>query len=167
MALASKPTADCYALVTKTVAAHSGHLSSDAARQIGAYLGRCVYLIDAYSDITCDIRCGAYNPFAYLAGSTKHSIWSRASEVLHNYLDSEKQQLEDVLKHVPELVRTKWSRIMRSFTHRMFKNSSGRLNMCCVMPCGDCQVGCDGEDCGNCLGCICVCMCCAACSRGC
>ncbi len=51
-------------------------------RKIGFYLGKFIYLMDAYEDLEKDIRRNAYNPWASF-GETRLAVHAKAQEVLN------------------------------------------------------------------------------------
>ncbi len=57
-------------------------------QQIGYYLGRWIYLIDAADDLESDLRSGAFNPFAALqkGGKPLSEIHNYANQVLNGTL---------------------------------------------------------------------------------
>ena len=54
---------------------------SETLRQLGFYLGKFIYLMDAYEDLEKDIRKGAYNPWRAFGGLRK-DVADRAQEAL-------------------------------------------------------------------------------------
>ena len=58
---------------------------SPTLRQIGFYLGKFIYLMDAYEDLEDDIRSGSYNPFT-VWGNTRMAVADRVQEALTQVL---------------------------------------------------------------------------------
>lgn len=54
---------------------------SDTLRQLGFYLGKFIYLMDAYEDLEKDIKKDAYNPWTAF-GSLRRQVADRAQEAL-------------------------------------------------------------------------------------
>ena len=57
---------------------------SEYLRQLGFYLGKFIYLMDAYDDLDKDERDGSYNPLRQLikAGWSKEQIEAKAYDML-------------------------------------------------------------------------------------
>lgn len=72
------------------IAAERESTASDGRvlQQIGYYLGRWIYLIDAADDLESDLRSGAFNPFSALqkAGKPIPEIQNYANQVLNGTL---------------------------------------------------------------------------------
>ena len=49
-------------------------------RTVGSYLGKYIYLMDAYDDVERDMRRGQYNPFAEMSGEEDFAL--RAKEIM-------------------------------------------------------------------------------------
>ena len=77
-------TADCFGRLMQGVASYGLEgVNARVASECGYHIGRFIYIIDALDDFRDDARAGNYNPLLCRYGSA-----------------------EDVLPHVPEIVRT-------------------------------------------------------------
>ena len=53
--------------------------------KIGFYLGKYIYLLDAYEDIEKDIKSGAYNPFKEIYHNDDLDVYKRQQQVYPAY----------------------------------------------------------------------------------
>ena len=54
---------------------------SQTLRQLGFYLGKFIYLMDAYEDLEKDLKKGSYNPWSG-SGQTRPEVADKAQEAL-------------------------------------------------------------------------------------
>lgn len=80
--------ADCFGQIMRSLA--SDGLEGDKreiARQCGYHIGRFIYLIDAYDDLSQDAKSGNYNPFLAQYGSFD-TAWEHRADIRRTLLDS-------------------------------------------------------------------------------
>lgn len=80
--------ADCFGRILRDVA--SAGLTGDKqaiAEQCGYHIGRFIYLIDAYDDVSSDVANGCYNPFLAKYGS-EEQVRLHAAEIRQTLTDS-------------------------------------------------------------------------------
>ena len=54
----------CFGLIMEEIFAWKSDVWEDSLRRMGFYLGKFIYILDAYDDVEKDVKNGNYNPFA-------------------------------------------------------------------------------------------------------
>jgi hypothetical protein len=74
---------DCFGEIMGELFVYQEDEWQDNLRQLGYYLGKFIYLLDAYDDLPEDIKKGNYNPFKAMAGQPEyHEICEEILEML-------------------------------------------------------------------------------------
>jgi hypothetical protein len=164
--VASEPTAAAYAQVSEYCSATAGEfVSSNTARAMGAAIGRCVYLLDAYRDYAQDIG-RSFNPL--LEVGTKGRKLSPAGEGnLRQYIAAQLRDASGLVAETSDRIRSCWASVCDHFA-RSFgipAKSVTLYSTCCCVPEARTVVVFNGDECGkscttSCCGAICLTGCC-------
>ena len=164
--LASEPTAKCYGQAASVIASQlpNSDITGGDALTIGYYLGRCIYLIDAFRDRKQDLLTGNYNPFN--CASSKPTFGMRADkEKLMAVLEEVRPEIESAIKRLPDGFMSRWECVMRNFVNHTGLSGHDRLFMWCICPCLGGHVAATGQEVndGCCKCCAWGCVCCIPC----
>ena len=67
----------CFGQIMEEVFAWKKDVWEDSLRRMGFYLGKFIYILDAYDDVEKDVKNGNYNPFAekYIMKGFDEQVW--------------------------------------------------------------------------------------------
>lgn|GEM_PF-3328755 len=183
----AEPVARCYAIAYRFAALLSGH-DQELWERVGYLIGGLTYLLDCERDVAVDLQTGAFNPLALPQAKASVASLRRSWT---SELDEACTGVQGViLKGCMERVRKVASachcsrrptaaplaaRLIRKLIAfpkaimRTTRPSSSTVLYCTVcVPCGDCGVAVDSDDCGSACGGCCLLICCCIClSKGC
>jgi len=158
---AAGPTAEAYGMAAEAIAQNG-----DESRVLGTFLGECVYLLDALRDMGRDKKECTFNPFVS-RGSNLRETRQTATDFMRSHMKLRRVALQKRLATASATLRERWDLTMDGLAGNLAAQTSGRLNMCCVIPCGD-GLCCISEskktsmkkaEKGNCGPCCCACCC--------
>lgn len=113
--------AGCFGRVAEEVFSYGGIWDNRLSR-VGFYLGKYIYLLDAYEDIEDDLKKGSYNPFRELSrdedfdGKVKEILMSMISECTEEFEMLPVDENMDILRNI--LYAGVWQRFNETAAER-------------------------------------------------
>ena len=164
--IASAPTGKAYGMVARHLSQLSGATAWDEFGQIGEQIGRLVFLADAFRDVKQDAG-RTYNPLTRPSPAASGEISSRDRQELMEYVVSCLERVELILADQDTALANRWLPLRRQLLALFgLKTSSVILNAQCCIPCGDCFVVVDSDECSQGF-CVCCCFLACACAYFC
>lgn len=101
---------------------------ADSLRKIGFYLGKFIYLMDAYDDLEKDRKKGTYNPFSQLSEDERFEAY--VGQVLTMMMAECSKEFErlPILMNVEILRNILYAGVWRKYEERKMKREKERLN---------------------------------------